>query len=186
MVQEFLTVLGTIVGTVAGAITGFLLNEYKTRKDKDNQIKSARMLIRLEIDKNLEMLSELWDTVTKIDPDKKNSNALDLAYNLVDLNLPPWKNESWISQLSFLPIALNEDKIKDINELYNDFDIIKSIYSSLWYLNNKDEEDIRSRQTDYVYLTAYTAFNEGAPELWKKFEEITLKLLENRNPLNEK
>ena len=188
MAQEYLTVLGTI----SGVITGFLLNEINTRRKEKRQIQSVRMLISLEIDKNIEMLYDLWDKVNKIDPDNENEDKMtNSEYKLINLPSTYWKNESWKSQISFLPIALNKDEIRKVNDFYDDIENIKSIQLSLLSLAEEDAKGWRAVNSKHGMFISYKdlpvfpeAFKQRAPALWAEFEKITLKLLENRNPLS--
>ena len=208
MDQGYLAIIAAslgIIGTIAGTLMGYFLNKRSHREETEDRIKSTRMLIRLEIDKNLEMLNELWLDMINLDSNNyeeikdEENTKVNLAYKLAHSNLPSWMYESWKSQFSFVPIALNENEIKNITDFYSDLDNIESIYNSLSSLMNQDEENYRAHQLkprksnkndsllEFISNIDYPPsriFPNRAPFFWERFEKSTLKLIENGNPLN--
>jgi len=198
VIGDFFRTYGSAIIAIAALFAVFLtdrLNKRRERKSRDEQIHSVRILIGLEIEKNLETLSELCINVNNLNgddlldkDDHEDYNKINLAYKLLDLTLPPLTNESWKSQLSFVPIALSENEIKNVNSFYTDLYTIKSIYASLLSVFNQHQENfnvdqLRPKDKFSFIQFSRNVFNESAPSLWEKFEKITRKLLKNGNPI---
>jgi len=186
MTENYIT---AIIG-LAGVIIGFLLNGINTWYSKRNQIKSIRILISNEIDANLRMLSILWNKMNKAD-DKGNKadNKIVLARRFVSLPFPFWKQIMWYEQASILALALNENEIKKIQDIYNDLDTLKSIHSHLLMYSEKDEEN-SGKSTDLGFGDIKFSINHSSNlfeneslDFWDEFEKTTLKLLKEGNPL---
>lgn len=199
MIEDFIRTYGSAIIATAAIFAVFItdwLNKKREANAKNEQIQSARMLIGLEVDKNIEMLSELWDKVNRIDSIEEDS-LISKAYNLKNSPLRSWKNESWKSQISFLPIALNRDEIKDVSNFYDDLDNIKSIHSNLvslyvrqdgeWNKLIETNPGVKHRGQLIEFpmdVIPPNIFETGAPDLLKEFEKITLRLIKKGNPLN--
>lgn len=208
MFQDYFTALITAIATLAAAFIAFLLNERKNQKNKNEQIKSVKTLISIEIDKNLEMLSELWENINPDENSNKvylfesgyksgilsvydnNEKKVIIADRLIKSRLPIWMNDAWKSQYYFLPIAFNEGDIKIINDFYNGLYTINSIYDSILAIrkkeDNEDQSIIENGHVDGVDSSTYNSlFYYEARFDGDKFEKIVRKLLKNGNPLND-
>lgn len=135
------------------------------------------------------MIKELWQDVNNIDSKKDEVFAIDKvtkAYKFASLRLPSLINESWKSQLQFVPIRIIGN---DINNFYGDLYDINPIYSSFSSLIKKDEDNVRANiigRGDNIFSLANDTDNffKASPVLWDKFECIALRLIENGNPLH--
>jgi hypothetical protein len=92
----------------------------------------------------------------------------------------------WRKQASLLAITFSEKEIISISSFNNCLELLKSIYTKLIDLDAKDREYNSTYASSGAKLSTLPnsqRFKEEAPGLWNEFEEITLKVLENGNPL---
>lgn len=180
MAQEYLGILGTILGT----IMGFSLNAYNNWRIEKNreqkQVKSVRLLINLEIDQNLSLLRDFWDTLNIESYEYKDYEEIwkrHYAKMLINMPLSKWRNINWKNHNSLLPITFNEREINEISNFYNNLENISSIRSSLSYLKSVTDEDWRGLGRKKL------PHSSDAKKHWDEFEKIALETLEKGNPL---
>ena len=97
-----------------------------------------------------------------------------------------WNETMWKNQASLLAITFTDNEIIAIASFKNCLEHLKSIYYKLIDLDAKDREynsTYASSGAKISSLPRSNRFKEEAPGLWDEFEEITLNLLENGNPL---
>lgn len=189
-ITGYIPLISTILGVVMGLASGEISNLRRDKRKKRRKINSARTLISLENDRNIELLKDFW---YKLNKDEKGMTVGDdlkitLAHRLVKMPMPSWNEIMWRNQASLLAITFSDEEIISISSFNNCLELLKSIYSKLIDLDTKDRE-YNSRYAlsgaKISSLPRSNRFKEEAPCLWDEFEEITLTLLENGNPLTQ-
>lgn len=189
-ITGYIPLISTILGVVMGLASGEISNLRRDKRRKKRKINSARTLISLENDRNIELLKDFW---YKLNKDEKGMTVGDdlkitLAHRLVKMPMPSWNEIMWRNQASLLAITFSDEEIISISSFNNCLELLKSIYSKLIDLDTKDRE-YNSRYAlsgaKISSLPRSNRFKEEAPGLWDEFEKITLTLLENGNPLTQ-
>lgn len=189
-ITGYIPLISTILGVVMGLASGEISNLRRDKRKKRRKINSARTLISLENDRNIELLKDFW---YKLNKDEKGMTVGDdlkitLAHRLVKMPMPSWNEIMWRNQASLLAITFSDEEIISISSFNNCLELLKSIYSKLIDLDAKDRE-YNSRYAlsgaKISSLPRSNRFKEEAPGLWDEFEKITLTLLENGNPLTQ-
>lgn len=172
-----------------GLASSEISNLRRDRRSKRRKINSTRTLISLENERNMELLKDFWFKLNRTeedDPDDTELNII-LAHRLIKMPMPSWNDLMWRKQASFLPITFSDKEIISISSFNNCLELLKSIYSKLIDLDTKDREYNSTYASSGVKLSSLprsNRFHEEAPGLWDEFEEITIKLIKNGNPLN--
>lgn len=189
-ITGYIPLISTILGVVMGLASGEISNLRRDKRKKRRKINSARTLISLENDRNIDLLKDFW---YKLNKDEKGMTVGDdlkitLAHRLVKMPMPSWNEIMWRNQASLLAITFSDEEIISISSFNNCLELLKSIYSKLIDLDAKDRE-YNSRYAlsgaKISSLPRSNRFKEEAPGLWDEFEKITLTLLENGNPLTQ-
>lgn len=189
-ITGYIPLISTILGVVMGLASGEISNLRRDKRKKRRKINSARTLISLENDRNIDLLKDFW---YKLNKDEKGMTVGDdlkitLAHRLVKMPMPSWNEIMWRNQASLLAITFSDEEIISISSFNNCLELLKSIYSKLIDLDTKDRE-YNSRYAlsgaKISSLPRSNRFKEEAPGLWDEFEKITLTLLENGNPLTQ-
>jgi hypothetical protein len=180
--------LSTILGVVMGLATSEISNLRRDRRSKRRKINSTRTLISLENDRNMELLKDFWYKLNKDDETQIIGDEFNIlqAHRLIKMPMPSWNEIMWRNQASLLAITFSDKEIISISSFNNCLELLKSIYSKLIDLDTKDREYNSAYASSGAKLSTLPSshrFKEEAPGLWNEFEEITLKLVENGNPL---
>jgi hypothetical protein len=171
-----------------GLASSEISNYRKDRRTKKRKINSTRTLISLENERNMELLKEFWYKLNNLEIDDELNDKLkiDLAHKLIKMPVPSWNDIMWEKQASLLAITFEEKEIIRISSYNNCLRVLKSIYYKLIDLDAKDREYNSTYAASGVNLSSIphsNRFNEEAPGLWDESEEISIKLIENGNPL---
>ena len=190
-IMSYTPIITTILGVVMGLGSRELSDWHKAKKSKRRKINSTRTLILLENERNLELLKEFWYKLNKSDESKEeiNESKIDIAHRLIKMPMPCLDNFMWRKHASLLTITFKDKEIVAVSSFNNCLESLKSIYSKLVDLDAKDREfnsTYASSGADLSSLPRSTRFKEEAPYLWDEFEEITLDLIKNGNPLDKK
>lgn len=181
-----------IIGTVVGTMLGFTLNEVavwrRERSEKKEQAKKVRLMVTLEIDRNLDLLQEFWEVVNQEDLTKKSETQayIQLAEQFAVSPLPHWSHAIWQSEIPMLPLALNEKEVRAVHRLYTNFDMIESIHSSLSVLElDRQEERRATKGKESIGLRSFVTpkFYKLAPEIWLQCEKVINEIIQQGNPL---
>ena len=180
--------ISTILGVVMGLATSEISNLRRDRRKKIRKINSTRTLISLENDRNIELLKDFWYKLNKDEENEAIGDELKifLAHRLIKMPMPSWNEVMWRNQASLLAITFSDKEIISISSFNNCLEILKSIYTKMIDLDTKDREFNSTYASSGAKLSSLprsNRFKEEAPGMWDEFEEITLNLLENGNPL---
>ena len=190
-IMSYTPIITTIVGVVMGLGSRELSDWRKAKKARKRKINSTRTLILLENERNLESLKEFWYKLNKSDENEENINEskMDIAHRLIKMPMPCLDDFMWRKHASLLTITFKDKEIVAVSTFNNCLESLKSIYSKLVDLDTKDREFNSSYASSGVELSSLPRskrFKEEAPGLLDEFEEITLGLLKNGNPLDKK
>lgn len=189
--MNYTPILTTVVGVVMGLGSRELSDWRKAKKSKRRKINSTRTLILLENERNLESLKEFWYKLNKSDENEEeiNESKIDIAHRLIKMPMPSLDNFMWRKHASLLTITFKDKEIIAVSSFNNCLESLKSIYSKLVDLDAKDREfnsAYASSGAELSSLPRSKRFKEEAPCLVDEFEEITLGLIKNGNPLDKK
>ena len=189
-ITNYTPIVTTCVGVVMGLASSELSSWRRDRKAKRRKINSTRTLISLENDRNLELLKEFWYKLNKTEGEVENDELkIDMAHRLIKMPMPSWNDAMWSKQASLLAITFKDKEIIAVSSFNNCLEILRSIYSKLIDLDTKDREYNSTYASSGANLSSIPRskrFHEEAPGLWDEFEKITLNLIENGNPLNQR
>ena len=163
-------------------------NWRRDRRTKNRKINSTRTLIFLENERNMELLKDFWYKLNNEEVYiQEDEFKIKMAHRLIKMPMPSWNEIMWKNQASLLAITFRDTEIIAISSFNNCLEVLRSIYSKLIDLDAKDRDYNSTYGSSGVELSALpksTRFHEEAPGLWDEFEKITLKLIENGNPLS--
>ncbi len=187
-ITGYIPLISTIIGVVMGLATSEISNLRRDRRKKNRKINSTRTLISLENDRNIELLKDFWYKLNKEEETEAIGDELKifLAHRLIKMPMPSWNEVMWRNQASLLAITFSDKEIISISSFNNCLEILKSIYTKMIDLDTKDREFNSTYASSGAKLSSLprsNRFKEEAPGMWDEFEEITLNLLENGNPL---
>ena len=188
--------IAALITTVVGALLGFSLSEVSTRRrearEEKRRAEGVRVIIRMEIDRNLLALKSFWTAVKASDRDdlgRRRKNVL--AEHFVQVSLAPFSRESLSSQMSLLAASLSDVQIERVFHLYDQLDNLMTIRHALADgLRDEQQEMMRFRQSQsapgqpqgLVYAPR-TPFDSQANRDWDGIEATVAELLEAGNPL---
>ena len=95
---------------ILGVLLGFALAQWDSWRRGRREARGARMLLRLEIDDNLEEVR------------RYRTEAGDRA--LEEMLPPAWQKEAWASQLARLPAALSPLELARVRRFYARLDLV--------------------------------------------------------------
>lgn len=169
-----------LIGAIIGTILGFLLSEWRLCRTERRQCKNARILLKLEINQNLKLLSEYWEKLNQIEPELNDMYNEIIIARLTELNLPEWNNIVWKNQMLLFALAMKPNKLKQIYEFYSRLDRIRSIYNSLSALAETNKENITNFEISQVPVAVVFKI----PVLpWTEFKELVCKVIAEGSPL---
>ena len=180
-------VVSALIGLL-GVVLGFLLSTSKelltNRRTEKKEVESVRLLLRLEIDTNIEALKQFWEQSHSF-PDGSTlpEESWEYAPKFIDTPFPRFKREILNSQRHLLAKSLDEQQILDVLKVYDDLDEVE-------VLKNELEEKKDDIQNVYEHGRATSAgiiigveFGDRARTLWPQIENTVSSLLNNGNPL---
>jgi len=174
----------------------------KQIEQQQEQIKSIRLLLGLEIQRNLDDLKWLRSNLEDIlgeevapyyHPEESNADDadkfswLEARQRFIALYMPDWGHRVWHNQQSshLLPTALDLQEVRDANYIHAQFDRLTKIKNMLTerthnptapsshaHADNRGEKQLLS-----------ASFKEDAPRLWHEFNNTVSDLLALDNPL---
>jgi hypothetical protein len=194
----------SIIGTLAGVTTGFLLSEfYATHRKKDHSDR-LRILAKLEIKQNLQLLDRFWEKFQAKTSDLQKEivgedfhDTLEILAQqyvkiFVEISLPEWNRKVWESQFTPLSRVLSEDEIMQVWDLYNDLDKVSAFYKTFKsYQAESDQEIVEAaaREKDPVFFSIISLFSndskfqEDSLERWMECEQTISEVLRRGNPV---
>ncbi len=182
-----------IVTTIIGGIFGYILSEVSARRreHRDDQKRSAavRLIVGLEIERNLQSLRAAWDAIKQQVGD--NTDPRHQARALVDTPLLPMSRDSLRSQLENIPSALSIATATKVFRLYDSLAQVETLRSE-WTsaLADQQSELAKFRQSATppgqppgILYPPRTPFDSKAEQNWAALESTVMKLLSEGNPL---
>lgn len=176
-----------IIGTLGGTIIGFFLSELSKwrgeKRAKEEQSRSIRALLRLEIDQNYSMLRNFkgWITfggfykyIDKKDTESAFQISSEATDRFIELPFPNWHHKAWEAaqtQIAALTAALTEEEILKVHEFHTQLDKIKAI-----------RETLAASSAEYreIQRTKTASGDKDDSQSRKRREDFTLKMVRNR------
>lgn len=169
--KSFLVIFGGLVGSL---IT--------TRFEKLRAWK-AHSLVKLEIDRNLDILKEINDHVFAKQHKRQTGQKLQIekmlnssegiipttVHNLVQQPLPKWSYKGWESQISFMALVLRDEQVKRVFDL-------QVLLEKILMLHDKIANLVRTYGDNGKKLTV---------DLLSEWQNYTDSVLEIGNPLKD-
>ncbi|MDP9351653.1 MAG: hypothetical protein M3P51_08965 [Chloroflexota bacterium] len=188
MTEVAIGVVSVLLGVVADRVLGF----YFERKAEEEQLSRVRILVALEIDRNLSEVSRVWDEVNRnkegLDPQLSAlGKDLLLARKLVRLPWPHWTRTAWEGQSTLISAALTTSQITQIHQLHTRLDALTAVRDTLARLDVEDRERwfaIATHHGGSVPINQIIGpFDVIAPALWIQYVTTTTEVLDRGNVL---
>lgn len=180
-----------IVATVIGVILGYALSAgerwWRERSETQERIKAVRLLLRLEVGQNLDLVRLLSTGIERDSHDESDPEfaAINSARTLIHSPLPPWSHDIFKSQLAGIPVALTPHEIQELYQHHNRLDGIEVIRSTLKQLHEEQQAEFRAPKTGTVVTIAMPAsvFQRNAGTLWAECKRLMDALESAGNPV---
>jgi hypothetical protein len=194
--DQIVQTLFALITTVIGGVLGFSLSEVSTRRrearEEKRRAEGVRVIIRMEIDRNLAALKTFWAAVKASDRDdlgRRRKNVL--AEQFVQVSLTPFSRDSLTSQMGMLAASLSSVQIERVFHLYDRLDSLMTKRAALAEaLRDEQQEMTRFRQSQSapgqpqgLLYGPRTPFDTSANRDWDEIEATAAELLEAGNPL---
>lgn len=174
----------------------------KQLEQQQEQIKSLRLLLGLEIQRNFDDLEWLRTNLRSIlgeedaryyHPDESDTEDadrfswLEARQRFIALYMPDWSHRVWYNQQSsyLLPIAFDLKEVRDINYIHSQFDRLAKIKNMLTErahnLVASSSQAVAGNLNEVRLMSG--SFKEDAPRLWHEFNDTVEELLALGNPL---
>ena len=186
-------VIYTLVGIVFGFSLDWIATYLRERRVKEQQIRSVRAIISLEIDQNLDVVKSFWSKLNQYDSLKNNlsQNKRELAQIFVKSHLSVWQRNVFVSQMYFLPTALSEAEIIQVFHFYDRLNMLDAIRTNLTSAFSEQEnifmEETSPAEAGYrsapLGYSPPQMFNEKADELWNECRNLFAQTIARGNPL---
>lgn len=170
---------------IVGVVIGFLFSEGATRirehETERKQARSVRLLIGLEIDRNLNLLQVFWDKVISTDVSDPELRSKALALKFIEYPMPRWQTEGLNSQLPHLAMALLEEEIVAVLKFQERLDLLVKLREELL-------KSARGTIQSYgigreTILPDAIDFVQKVPSYWDQCERIVTEIQRDGNPL---
>jgi hypothetical protein len=199
MTEQLINALLGVLTTIIGGIFGFALSEITTRRREARtqaaQARSVRLIVGLEIDRNIAALREMWQNVktTADGQERYDRDRRDLMQMFVDGPSLPFSRESLNSQLQVLPSALPHDTLTRLFAFYDGLGKVDTIRKEMLSAQSDQQAEMskfRASQTPPgappgILYPPRTPFDNKAAQVWDGLENLVNGLLANGNPLAE-
>ena len=189
-----------IIGILIGAVLGFFLSELGTKRREereDNKLaKSVRMVISLEIDRNLKGLKEFWPLITQPEgsgesEETESKNKSKYAYKFATIPFPDFNRKALDSQLPSLPLALVEQEVVEVFQFYDRLLKLEEIRAQFQKKQQEHyhqffeetEPSVGGYRSAPVGYKPPQIFNQMANEYWNECEGLVAQLFAKGNPL---
>lgn len=178
---------------LSSAILGFVLSQswewYKRKRDEKENKEAAQSLIKLEIDRNIQLLKNYWKAVSNSKDNwydkEENFSFSRLGYAINDVPFPKFSNEGWLSQLNTIGKIYDKKELEEVWKKYEAFNQLYEVKEHLLLLENESEIKRQEAQAQTGWasvgpLIKGIHFNQRAYSLAKIFKEITESLIGER------
>jgi hypothetical protein len=187
-------VISALAGAIVGGIIGFISSQITTARENKSRSKSARTLLRLEIDTNLQMLRDLWAKLRQTDTPSKisESDKVKLIQKFIEMPFQPFTRVAFESQLNLLTSALNEQGITQVYQFYSQLSQVERIREDLIILQDMERQEAGAAASRAIANRAIAPgvgyrfpkpFINSAPDTWDECEKLITQLLTKGNPL---
>jgi hypothetical protein len=154
-----------IVSAVIGVVLGFFLNELvnnlRKRAEKQQQFKSIKTLIQIEIDQNLAWLLQVSQRLAQEDQESNGTKEIHLPNFLGRMAMPLWSHKLWESQLPNVASALNPETIRKVHEFHSNLDKISEM--ALAINDNPKQFGYRNELYEQFVKLMNTLIKDGNP-----------------------
>lgn len=164
-----------------------LENRERARKE---QVGSIRTLIRLEVERNLELLRAFWAAASDIEAEEGESESgfhARMVDRLLSIPLPGWRHTMWMSQLPDLALALSEVEITRTDDLHENLKTISQKCMRLAELRSRyaaaDRAAIRRNAPSQATFFK-TQFQSDSYKLYMEIDTLVGQVLGDGNPIH--
>lgn len=169
-----------VAGTLIGTILGFGLNSIQANQAKKQQIRAARSMISLELDRNLSLLRDYYEVTQSA-----------ILGETRELEFPPpvWSHKMWESQMSLLPLALTVEELKQSHHHHTELDILTEIQAEVYRREPKRKEESRKLKMQRAWDNMDQQVDAAlvrltVDQLRKRLRQIAGDVLRLGNPLH--
>lgn len=154
------------------------------RKEEQQEIKSVRLIIRLEIDMNIEALKKFWVESLILPASLPDENeVVRYAQKLINTRFPRFERKAIESQMHLLAKSLTEQQIIDVLKVYADLGKVEELRDKL----DEKREDIKPivelGNPEIVGTITGVEFCSLAQVVWPQIKDAVALLVVNGNPI---
>lgn len=177
MNQAVIGLLSAIIGggfTITGTLVGFRASESaRQRRDElaqKRQIHSFRVLLALEIEKDLALLRDYWSSVQRLSGGPSlGAGLMQARAEMADIPLPQWQRRVWDSQTTFIPVALTVDEMRQTYQHYTGLEGLTAM-----------DDNMRFMRRNYLPAQFEQSF---MPDYLGRLRPLVESILADGNPL---
>ena len=140
MADFIITIASVVLGFILGQSAEFIKDIKKNRERK----KSVKQLVELELNKNKDLLTDYWLSVSKKEKswfDEKNKfRFIKLAYAINDVPFPRLSRIVWDNSINTIPSIYKNEEIKNIWETFESYDLLLEIREHLFSKENEAQD----------------------------------------------
>ncbi len=178
---------------IIGIIFGFILSEFaefvRDARSEKRTLRTAKHLLRLEIDSNYQLLVEFWSQVQAPRGKSAPKNLWECTDSFLVTPYPQWRTTAFYSQYSVLINALTQSELKNCFEFYADLDRLNAVRDIMVrsHATQTESENMAAaaagRRTFSALAIADRALDKHAERFWSLCEEIISRRISAQNPV---
>jgi hypothetical protein len=181
----------TIISTVIDSVLSKLAQSRRDKKERTQRTEAVRTLLSLEIDTNLQELTDFWVEANKTDEPAKDddSRKVQLARRIIQLPFPNISRDALQSQMGQLPVAMDKEYLPRVLQVYNRLTRLQALRNVLAIASQEQKADwaLASQGRGFVPLHAAIGlsrrFDNSAPAICDEFTDMVNILMADGNPL---
>ena len=183
------------ITTIIGGIFGFLLSEMAARRREAREARersvSVRLIVGLEIDRNLDTLRAFWTQIRPSD-ETGDRRKLNMTRQFVDIPLLPFSQDALNSQLPLMAQALPRPVIASVFQFYDKLGKIQTLHAELNEANHDQQQEMAKfrasatapGQPPGIMYAPRTPLDNKSSQLWDEIEQLFTSVLKDGNPIS--
>jgi len=187
---------GIIIGTFLGFALSQLGHYIKEKRVDKRQKQSVRKIINLEVEHNIKLLKEYFEMLNTMNEQERDEASKNIAnepiiksYKFISSSPPQWSHIMWESQMMYLSLALNDEKILRIHRFHTKLDRINKIYNEFIKLHEEHKDllektgSLPNPKKIWFLLQKDSEKNDRVIKLWSEILDIYYSIDNNVNPV---
>jgi hypothetical protein len=176
-----------LVGGIIGSFTTFVLTGLRQWRIERKQTSAARLMLRLEVEQNIDLLKKYWEKVNQIEhTDDERDIGIQRLNSLILFPMPEFSANTWRSQTVLLASALKKNEISQIHYFYSYLTSIKMSYSRILESGKEDMKTaLAEREANLTKLgVGFFSPPRVSQSSWNELEKLICQVTEDGNPLH--